>query len=53
VVQQALETEALILGTDKERGKPEVLLHSIPQFFKFLPGEQKHAFLEQLNESAS
>jgi hypothetical protein len=72
VVEQALETAALMLGTDKSRGyclemicadflagahleggNPEILLHSIRQFFKFLPGEQKHAFLEQLNGRAS
>ena len=72
VVEQALETAALMLGTDKSRGyclemicadflagahledgNPEILLQSIRQFFKFLPGEQKHAFLEQLNGRAS
>jgi len=68
VVEQALETAALMLGTDKSRGycremicadflagahleegNPEILLQSIQQFFKFLPGEQKHTFLEQLD----
>jgi hypothetical protein len=72
VVELALETAALMLGTDKSRGyclemicadflagahlgegNPEILLQSIQQFFKFLPGEQKHAFLEQLNGRAS
>jgi hypothetical protein len=72
VVEQALETAALMLGTDKSRGyclemicadflagahledgNPEILLRSIQQFFKFLPGEQKHAFLEHLNGLAS
>src|SRR6266404_1031599 len=72
VVEQALETAALMLGTDKSRGyclemicadflagahledgNPEILLQSIRQFFKFLPGEQKHAFLDQLNGRAS
>src|SRR5438128_4268066 len=69
VVEQAMETAALMLGTDKSRGyclemicadflaganldngNPETLLHSIRQFFKFLPGEQKHAFLQRVNE---
>jgi hypothetical protein len=72
VIEQALETAALMLGNDKSRGyclemicadflagahledgNPEILLQSIRQFFKFLPGEQKHAFLEQLNRRAS
>ena len=72
MVEQALETAALMLGTDKSRGycfemlcadflagahleggSPEILLQSIQQFFKFLPGEQKHAFREQLNGRAS
>ena len=72
VVEQALETAALMLGTDKSRGyclemicadflagahledgNPEILLQSIRQFFKFLPCEQQHAFLEQLDGRAS
>jgi hypothetical protein len=38
-----------LAGAHLEDGNPEILLRSIQQFFKFLPGEQKHAFLEQLN----
>ena len=72
VIEQALETAALMLGTDKSRGyclemicadflagakldngNPEMLLQSIRQFFKFLPGEQKHAFLAQATQKAS
>jgi hypothetical protein len=72
VVEQALETAALMLGTDKSRGyslemicadflaganleggNPEILLQSIQRFFKFLPTDHKHAFLEQLNGRAS
>jgi len=72
VIEQAIETAALMLGTDKSRGyclemicadflagahlddgNPEILLQSVQQFFKFLPAEQKHTFLEQLNERAS
>jgi hypothetical protein len=60
VIEQAIETAALMLGTDKSRGyclemicadflaganldngNPEILLYSIRQFFKFLPGEQR------------
>src|SRR6266849_1280696 len=72
VVEQALETAALTLGTDKSRGyclemicadflaganldngNPDVLLHSVSRFFKFLPGEQRQAFLEHQNQRAS
>jgi hypothetical protein len=28
-----------------ESGNPEILLHSTPQFFKFLTREQRQAFL--------
>src|SRR5213075_477193 len=64
VIEQAIETASLMLGTDKSRGyclemicadflagasldkgDPELLLQSISRFFKFLPGEQKIAFL--------
>ncbi len=57
VIEQAIETAALMLGTDKSRGyclemicadflaganldqgNPDVLLHSMSRFFKFLPG---------------
>ena len=69
VIEQAIDTAALMLGTDKSRGyclemicadflaganldngNPEILLNSISQFFKFLPGEQKHVFLQRVNE---
>src|SRR5207237_3967401 len=69
VIEQAVETAALMLGSDKSRGyclemicadflaganldggNPDVLLWSISRFFKFLPGEQKHAFLSQANQ---
>src|SRR5256884_2680663 len=69
VIEQGLETAALMLGSDRSRGyclemicadflaganldnsDPEVLLQSISRFFKFLPGEQKHAFLSQANQ---
>jgi hypothetical protein len=72
VIDQAIETAALMLGSDKSRGyclemtcadfvaganldngNPEILLHSIRQFFKFLPAEQQHAFLEQLGQRRS
>jgi hypothetical protein len=72
VVEQAIETAALMLGTDKSRGyclemicadflaganleneTPEVLLQSALRFFKFLPGEEKQAFLHHVAEKAS
>jgi len=72
VIEQAIETAALMLGTDKSRGyclemicadflaganldngNPDVLLHSVSRFFKFLPGEQRRAFVQQITEKAS
>src|SRR5450755_2481310 len=72
VVEQAIETAALMLGTDKSRGyclemicadflagahldngNPEILLNSISRYYKFLPGEQQQAFLENLGEKTS
>ncbi len=69
VVEQALETATLMLGTDKSRGyclemicadflaganldngNPGMLLQSISRFFKFLPGEQKQAFVAQIGK---
>src|SRR5436305_13980815 len=72
IIEQAIETAALMLGTDKSRGyclemicadflagasldseDSSVLLQSISRFFKFLPGEQRQAFLHEVNEKAS
>ena len=72
VIEQALETAALMLGSEKSRGyclemicadflaganldngNPGILLNSIRQFFKFLPGEQKQEFLTQVKHKAS
>ncbi len=72
VIEQAIETAALMLGTDKSRGyclemicadflagahldngNPEILLNSISRYYKFLPGEQQQAFLENLQQKAS
>jgi hypothetical protein len=72
VVEQAIETTALMLGTDKSRGyclemicadflagatldneDPTALLQSMSRFFKFLPGEQRQAFLHGVAEKAS
>jgi hypothetical protein len=72
VMEQAIETAALMLGSDKSRGYclamigadflaganldnggREILLQSITHFFKFLPAEQRRAFLAQVNHEAS
>ena len=72
VIEQAIETAARMLGTDKSRGyclemicadflagayldngDPEILLNSISRYYRFLPGEQQQAFLENLRENAS
>ena len=71
VIEKAIETAALMLGSDRSRGyclericadflaganldngDPETLF-SMTRFFKFLPGEQRQAFLEGLSEKAS
>ena len=72
VIEQAMETAALMLGTDKSRGyclemicadflaganldngNPDILLHSISRFFRFLPGEQRHVFAQQVAEEVA
>ena len=72
VVEQAIETAALMLGSDKSRGyclemmcadflaganleneNSGVLLQSALRFFKFLPGEERQAFLHHVTEKAS
>jgi hypothetical protein len=72
VIEQAIETAALMLGSDKSRGyclemicadflaganlengNAEVLLQSITRLFRFLPGEQRRAFLEYAAEQVS
>ena len=72
VIEQAIETAALMLGTDKSRGyclemicadflaganlengNSDVLLQSVLRFFKFLPGEERKAFLHHVAGKAS
>src|SRR5207253_684086 len=72
VIEQAIETAALMLGTDKSRGyclemicadflagasldneDPTVLLQSMARSFKFLPGEQRQGFLDEVTAKAS
>jgi hypothetical protein len=72
VIEQAIETAALLLGSDKSRGyclemicadflaganldtgDSNVLLYSILRLFKFLPREERKAFLDRATEKAS
>jgi hypothetical protein len=72
VIERAIETAALMLGSDRSRGyclemicadflaganldncDPETLLFSMARFYRFLPEDQKQAFLENLGEKAS
>ena len=41
-----------LAGANLDNGDPETLLFSMTRFFKFLPGEQRQAFLGGLNEKA-
>ncbi len=41
-----------LAGANLDNGDPETLLFSIRRFFKFLPEEQRGAFLASLNETA-
>jgi hypothetical protein len=42
-----------LAGANLDNGGPETLLFSMTRFFRFLPEEQRHAFLEALSEKAS
>jgi hypothetical protein len=42
-----------LAGAHLGNGNPEILLNSISRYYKFLPGEQQQAFLENLREKAS
>jgi hypothetical protein len=72
VIEQAIETAARMLGSDKSRGyclemicadflaganldseDPEILLHSVSRYFKFLPQSQKTAFLADVQQKLS
>ena len=72
VIEQAIETAALMLGSDKSRGyclemicadflaganldngDPQLLLHSIRRFYKFLSSDQREEFLIQVTGKAS
>jgi hypothetical protein len=38
-----------LAGANLDNGNPEILLRTITNFFKFLPGEQRHKFLADAN----
>ena len=42
-----------LAGANLDNGDPERLLFSMRRFFRFLPGEQRQAFLEGLSERVS
>jgi hypothetical protein len=42
-----------LAGANLDHGDPEMLLCSMTRLFKFLPGEQQQAFLEDLSDQAS
>jgi hypothetical protein len=42
-----------LAGANLDHGDPETLLFSMTRFFRFLPEEQRQAFLEDLSEKAS
>ena len=69
VVEQAIETAVLMLGrrgyclemicadflagANLNSDDPTVRLQSMSSFFKFLPGEQRQAFLQEMAEQVS
>ena len=72
VIEQAVETAGLMLGTDKstgyclemicadflaganlDAGNSSVLLYSVLRLFKFLPNEERKAFLDRATEENS
>lgn len=71
VIEQALETAALMLGSDKSRGyclemicadflagahlqegNPKTLLMALSRLFEFLPQEERHSFLKNIEPAA-
>ena len=40
-------------GANLDGENPEILLNSVSRYYRFLPGEQRQAFLENLREKAS
>jgi hypothetical protein len=42
-----------LAGANLDHGDPEMLLCSMTRFFRFVPEEQRHAFLAALSEKTS
>jgi len=42
-----------LAGANLENGNSKILLQSVLRFFKFLPGEERQAFLDHFAENAS
>ena len=42
-----------LAGANLDNGNPETLLFSMTRFFRLLPGQQRQAFLEQINAKTS
>ena len=42
-----------LAGANLDNGDPETLLFSMTRFFRLLPQDQRHAFLENLIENVS
>jgi hypothetical protein len=42
-----------LAGANLDGENPEILLNSVSRYYRFLPGEQQQAFLENLREKAS
>ena len=42
-----------LAGSNLDNDDPTVLLQSMSRFFRFLPGEQRQAFLREVIEKAS
>ena len=42
-----------LAGANLDGENPEILLNSVSRYYRFLPGEQRQAFLENLREKTS
>ena len=42
-----------LAGANLDNGDPQLLLHSIRRFYKFLPSDQREEFVTQVNGKAS
>jgi hypothetical protein len=43
----------VLAGANLDSATPEILLDSVSRMFKFLPGQQKQTFLDQVDQKAS